>query len=82
MIMKPSVIADVLPKLIEARMSFLLKSPPGWGKSSFVADAAARAKFELVIAHPVVDEPVDYKVCRSKWMARPNFCPLAICVSC
>jgi len=59
--MRPSVIADVLPRLFEAKMPVLLKGPPGCAKTSLVDQATQRIKHELIVSHPVVDDPTDYK---------------------
>lgn len=42
-------------------MPFLIVSPPGCGKSDIVAQACREMDINLIISHPVVSDPVDYK---------------------
>jgi len=39
----------------------LIKGAPGVGKTDIVTWAAKKLKYELLIMHPVVDSPIDYK---------------------
>jgi hypothetical protein len=54
-------LAVLLEKAIKHRKPVLITGSPGVGKSDVVMQAAAAAKAELIISHPVVSEPVDYK---------------------
>ena len=42
-------------------MPVLIKGAPGTGKTDIVTQACQEARTELIISHPVVDEPIDYK---------------------
>jgi hypothetical protein len=42
-------------------MPVLIKGAPGIGKTDIVTGACKDAGAELIVSHPVVDEPVDYK---------------------
>jgi hypothetical protein len=39
----------------------LIKGAPGVGKSDIVSQVAAELEMELVLSHPVVSDPIDYK---------------------
>lgn len=51
----------ILADCIEAREPVLIKGAPGVGKSDLIAQAADIAGAELVIMHPVVSDPTDFK---------------------
>jgi len=57
----PSQMTIFLSKAIENFASVLLKGAPGTGKTALVYLAAAMAKAEVILSHPAVDDPVDYK---------------------
>ncbi len=59
--MKPSDLSNLLSQAIPARMPVLIKGAPGVGKTDIVTQACQATGTELVVSHPVVDEPVDYK---------------------
>ncbi len=59
--MKPSQLRELLQSAISARMPVLIKGAPGVGKTDLVTQAAETVSAELVVSHPVVDEPIDYK---------------------
>lgn len=59
--MKPSQLAALLAKTIPAKRPVLIKGAPGIGKTDLVTQAAAAAASDLVISHPVVSDPTDYK---------------------
>jgi len=46
---------------IKGGLSYLIVGPPGVGKSDIVAQACEEAGAKLIISHPVVSDPVDYK---------------------
>ena len=59
--MKPSQLAKVLETAIPAGLPVLIKGAPGVGKSDVVAQACHATGAELVLSHPVVSDPTDYK---------------------
>jgi len=59
--MKPSELSNLLSKTIQARLPVLITGAPGVGKSDVVAQAASEAKSRLIISHPVVSDPTDFK---------------------
>ncbi len=59
--MKPSKFKELLALSIRNRKPVLAVSAPGVGKSDLVAQAAREAGAELIISHPVVSDPTDYK---------------------
>ncbi|GEP97686.1 ATP-binding protein [Chitinophaga cymbidii] len=59
--MTPSALADYLQFAICNNFPVLIKGKPGIGKSDIVSQAAAAAQTDLIISHPVVSDPTDYK---------------------
>ena len=59
--MKPSVVSQRLSTLIGARLPVLLVGAPGVGKSDLVAQACEASGADLIVSHPVVSDPTDYK---------------------
>ncbi len=59
--MKPSELKQVLDKTIPAGRPILIVGPPGVGKSDIVAQACAETGAALLVSHPVVSDPTDYK---------------------
>lgn len=59
--MKPEGIKRVLLKHIAARKPILLTGAPGVGKTDLTKEAAADADNDLIITHPVVEDPTDSK---------------------
>ena len=59
--MKPSNVARVLTVAIRNRHSMMLTGAPGVGKTDLVKQAAKEAEATLIISHPVVSDPTDYK---------------------
>jgi len=59
--MKPTLLQAFLVKAIKARRPILVKGAPGIGKTDIVKAAALQSKADLIITHPVVDDPTDYK---------------------
>lgn len=57
----PGQLGSLLEVAIPARKPVLVTGAPGIGKSDIVAQAAAKVGASLIISHPVVDEPTDYK---------------------
>lgn len=59
--MTPSQLTSFLSFSIANNFPVLIKGKPGIGKSDLVAGAAKEANAKLIISHPVVSDPTDYK---------------------
>jgi hypothetical protein len=59
--MKPSELSVFLSTTIHAQLPVLIKGAPGIGKTDIVKQACHQADAKLIISHPVVSDPVDYK---------------------
>lgn len=59
--MKPEQLSIALAGGIKHKFPILIKGAPGIGKTKLVEAAAEKAKANLIVMHPVVDDPVDYK---------------------
>lgn len=57
----PAQLATLLTFTIPAREPVLIVSAPGVGKTAISGQASFRAGAEFMVAHPVVDSPIDYK---------------------
>ncbi len=59
--MKPSELSALLARTIPAGLPVLIKGAPGVGKTDIVRGACESAGADLLISHPVVSDPTDYK---------------------
>ena len=59
--MKPSAVTKLLASSFRSGMKVLLVSAPGLGKSAIVESAAIAAGADLVVMHPAVSDPTDFK---------------------
>lgn len=59
--MKPSQLMIALASAIQNKLPVLLKSKPGCGKSDMVEQVCEDLKVDLIISHPVVSDPTDFK---------------------
>lgn len=59
--MKASQLTSALCFAIKHKLPILIKGAPGIGKSDIVAQACTEAGAELIVSHPVVSDPTDYK---------------------
>ncbi|MEW5804857.1 MAG: ATP-binding protein [bacterium] len=59
--MRPSNLIDTLSVMFPAHEPVLLKGAPGVGKTAIVKRACSICGAKLIISHPVVNEPIDYK---------------------
>jgi len=59
--LKPSQLTLLLSKTIQAKKPVLIKGAPGVGKSDIVTQACEATEAKLIISHPVVSDPTDYK---------------------
>jgi len=59
--MRPKLLLETIKFAIEHRLPLLIKGAPGLGKSDIIAQACESTNTELIISHPVVSDPTDYK---------------------
>lgn len=59
--MKPRQLIKLLERCIEEKRPVLITGAPGVGKSDIVEQASLKASAKLIIEHPVVSDPTDYK---------------------
>jgi len=59
--MKPSELKVLLKSAVMMNAPILIVGKPGTGKSDIVAQVALETKYRLIISHPVVADPTDYK---------------------
>ncbi len=59
--MKPSELSAFLETTLQAQLPILIKGAPGVGKTDIAKQAADKAGARLIISHPVVSDPTDYK---------------------
>jgi hypothetical protein len=59
--MNPSELTAFLPVAWKAKRQILIKGPPGVGKTAIVSQAANDGGYGLVVSHPAIDDPTDYK---------------------
>jgi len=59
--MKAKQLSAVLRAMIVAHEPVLIKGAPGVGKTDIVAQACAAEEADLVVMHPVVSDPTDFK---------------------
>lgn len=59
--MRPNELVKLLAKTIPAKMPVLITGRPGIGKSEIVSQVCDQVGADLIISHPVVSDPVDYK---------------------
>jgi hypothetical protein len=57
----PAQLATLLTFTIPAHEPVLIVSAPGVGKTAISGQASFKAGAEFMVAHPVVDSPIDYK---------------------
>jgi len=61
MTLNPTQLLQTLAAFILARMPILITGAPGVGKSEIVTQAALTAQHDLIISHPAVSDPTDFK---------------------
>lgn len=59
--MNPSNLSKFLNVAIRSKLPILIKGAPGVGKTDIVSQACTSAGAHLMISHPVVSDPTDYK---------------------
>lgn len=67
--MKPSLVTEFLMRALPQRLPVLLTGSPGVGKSDLVSQATKALSYEILISHPVVSDPTDFKGFPSKTSA-------------
>jgi hypothetical protein len=59
--MKPSQLHEVVTFAIKNKLPVLIKGAPGTAKTSVVTQACNKAGVDLLVSHPVISDPTDYK---------------------
>lgn len=59
--MRPKQLYNLLTKTIPANLPVLIKGPPGCGKTDIVTECAEACGANLLVTHPVVSDPTDFK---------------------
>ncbi len=59
--MKATDLFNLLVHAFTHRFKVLIKGPPGGGKTDIVKQAALAAKCNLILSHPAISDPTDYK---------------------
>jgi hypothetical protein len=59
--MRPSQLSSLLATSFKHRRKVLIKGAPGIGKSDIVGQACDMIQADLLISHPAVSDPTDYK---------------------
>ncbi|OQB08862.1 MAG: hypothetical protein BWY21_01056 [Parcubacteria group bacterium ADurb.Bin216] len=59
--MRPTTLKNTIKFAIKNNLPGLIKGAPGVGKSDIVAQACREVNAELIVSHPVVSDPTDYK---------------------
>jgi hypothetical protein len=59
--MKPTKLKSYLAYAVPKNYPVLIKGKPGIGKTDIIEAAALEAKAELIVSHPVVSDPTDFK---------------------
>lgn len=77
--MRPSELMRSLEILIPLGYPVLVKSGPGVGKTDIITDVVKKLGWELILTHPVVSEPIDFKglpVVMGKNRDKADFLPI------
>jgi len=59
--MKPQKLMQTITFAIKNNLPMMITGAPGVGKSDIVSQACMASEAELIISHPVVSDPTDYK---------------------
>jgi len=59
--MKPQMAKDVLKTSMKARLPIIFTGKPGVGKTDVVKSATTELDYDLILSHPVVEDPTDAK---------------------
>ena len=66
---------SALVMVVKAKLPVLIKGAPGIGKSDIVAQVAKILGYHLIISHPVVASPIDFKGLPALVKDRAEFLP-------
>lgn len=61
LVVNPTQLSSLLAITIPAREPILIKGKPGVGKTDIVTAAALAANADIIVSHPAVSDPTDYK---------------------
>ena len=61
MTVSPKQLLELLAAMIHARLPLLITGAPGIGKSDIIAQATQSSGADLIISHPAVSDPTDFK---------------------
>jgi hypothetical protein len=73
---KPSQLAKLLQAMIPLRLPIMITGAPGIGKTTIAKQACQLIGCDLIIVHPVVDDPIDYKGLPALIDGKADFIPL------
>ncbi len=73
--MRAKELASYLEFTLKNNLPVLIKGPPGGGKTDIGTQAANKLTYDLMVTHPVVDEPIDYKGMPFVVNGKANFIP-------
>ena len=59
--MNPKELMELLEDAMNNRMQILVSGAPGIGKSQIITEVAIRLGWDIILSHPVVCDPTDYK---------------------
>jgi hypothetical protein len=60
-VLTPSGLVELLTKAIPKRLPVLVAGAPGIGKTQLVEQTAATLGYNLIVSHPAVSDPTDFK---------------------
>lgn len=73
--MRPDELKKLLTKTIPAGLPVLIKGSPGCGKSDIVGQATEAAEANMILMHPVVSDPTDFKGLPAVVEGKADFLP-------
>jgi hypothetical protein len=73
--MRPKHVQELLGIALDLHFPVMLVGPPGVGKTDMVMAAARQKNADVILAHPVVDDPTDYKGLPFAANGEANFLP-------
>ena len=59
--MTPQALTELMRKMLPARQPLLITGKPGIGKTDTMETVTASLGYDLILTHPVVNDPTDYK---------------------